>query len=1292
MSSHWENQPDFVKGTDIAHWLDSLELRFNLDDLDVTNHATRMLTILKLKIGPEGRQALEELQENSYVKAKEVLRDKFGNKASLETAIMKLSMAKVDYSPDKFGESLQRLGELICAADPNITASSKVSVISQRLSTMLTGRVQRRLLDRMGFYKSIDDLYVDLEFHNRMNHEHNVSKKFPQNRRNENSQISQREVLRCHHCNFPGHKKAQCRRFLAGLPKKDYTQKEKPENAKPSCAVSNPGDSCLKPAVVILPINGLPTKCLIDSGSAVSLISSEHASHLPRMECHFSIIGATGAAEIIKFFSQLDVKIGNRVIKVSLCHSTSSMVKDKVILGMDFLSQLKSTTISANGILLDESFFPFLESPSLTLSAAVDITGETVPLRHLDNSINVNSVQLQPSAIPSLSNEEVLSRIKERFGDEDLFSVFSMDKTDIGECSQRVPYISFDFSKVKPFRPFNFPGRMMEQAESVISEMIAAGTIEEGPAKLLHNLIPVKKRDGTVRPTTDMRRSNEAAPFLDYPVHRVDKAVQDAAGGDFYLMCDLVSSFHQFRLHPDNVGDIGLYFNYKTYRYLSLPQGFKLSPQLMQAILDKISIPGLRWYYDDAIFKTVGSLDDHLSNVRDVLLMLKKANLKISWKKSILCSASITYLGHTISKLGTQVSESASKAIENLKQPASVSDIKSLLGSIAFYCNYVPNFANRLLPITSLLKKNTPFVWSPECQKVFEELKQGLCSRNILYTEIKDLPLEVYTDASQIGFGGFIAQTVEGKQRILRYWSKKRSHTLRQRDSIFLEGMAIVLFARKHLNLLLGAKIIWHSDNLPIIKYFSKNLDTHPQLSAWATELSVLDITWKYLPGPSNNLPDSLSRLCSSVTDNDSPPPSPISPTCPVSPFPTSSPEVHVSHILISDKEEGNNIRDFNSRLIEEQAKLNLEMDCNMIKLNNIVFSRNSTKLGEKLVPVLPRSMFKEIALHFHKTLGHPGVQRTFLTIKENFCADGIISIVKDVISRCETCQVTKPSQILSPKFDPISIPPIPFTSIAGDIWQYRHKKEVVSVLSFIDLTSRMWFPDIIVDETSQSIGDSMVTHLFSKFGIPRTIRFDQQTSLRSRALSSLLESFGISVEFNTAQHHNGNSFIERSFRTLKQLLRSCYHEFVSNTKSSISELDFIKSHLSQIAFKYNSTINSSTKLTPFKIFFLRDSGLVNFRPQLDMDNDTTFYSTTAAFSNWKRIAEDSMETRLQANNKLPNHDVPCPKFNVGDLVLIKNSNPTTKLEPPFLGPYTVTKQINAHIYVKCQNASKGRP
>ena len=59
-------------------------------------------------------------------------------------------------------------------------------------------------------------------------------------------------------------------------------------------------------------------------------------------------------------------------------------------------------------------------------------------------------------------------------------------------------------------------------------------------------------------------------------------------------------------------------------------------------------------------------------------------------------------------------------------------EIKQFLGLTGYYRKFVPGFADISRPLTRLTRKETPFNWTPKCQKSFKLLKSYLCGEPIL--------------------------------------------------------------------------------------------------------------------------------------------------------------------------------------------------------------------------------------------------------------------------------------------------------------------------------------------------------------------------------------------------------------------------------------------------------------------------------------------------------------------------------------------------------------------------------
>ena len=67
-----------------------------------------------------------------------------------------------------------------------------------------------------------------------------------------------------------------------------------------------------------------------------------------------------------------------------------------------------------------------------------------------------------------------------------------------------------------------------------------------------------------------------------------------------------------------------------------------------------------------------------------------------------------------------------------VQEPHNVDELCHFLGLTGYYRRFLPLFANITEPLNKLLRKNTKFHWSSQCQVAFEHLKQALCKEPIL--------------------------------------------------------------------------------------------------------------------------------------------------------------------------------------------------------------------------------------------------------------------------------------------------------------------------------------------------------------------------------------------------------------------------------------------------------------------------------------------------------------------------------------------------------------------------------
>ena len=81
--------------------------------------------------------------------------------------------------------------------------------------------------------------------------------------------------------------------------------------------------------------------------------------------------------------------------------------------------------------------------------------------------------------------------------------------------------------------------------------------------------------------------------------------------------------------------------------------------------------------------------------------------------------------------------------------PKSPEEVKQFLGLIGYYRKFVPRFSDLARPLNALMRMNTEFEWTQQCQDSFELLKASLMMDPILTYPDPSLPYVLFMDASK---------------------------------------------------------------------------------------------------------------------------------------------------------------------------------------------------------------------------------------------------------------------------------------------------------------------------------------------------------------------------------------------------------------------------------------------------------------------------------------------------------------------------------------------------------------
>jgi len=125
------------------------------------------------------------------------------------------------------------------------------------------------------------------------------------------------------------------------------------------------------------------------------------------------------------------------------------------------------------------------------------------------------------------------------------------------------------------------------------------------------------------------------------------------------------------------------------------------------------------------------SFSQQIANLRQVFEGLRKANLKLSPRKCVLCQREVKYLGHVVSEEGISPDPGKIEAVKSWPRPSSSTEVKSFLGLCSYYQRFVPSFADIAHPLHQCTT-TSPFSGEPEADVAFKKLKQALTEAPVL--------------------------------------------------------------------------------------------------------------------------------------------------------------------------------------------------------------------------------------------------------------------------------------------------------------------------------------------------------------------------------------------------------------------------------------------------------------------------------------------------------------------------------------------------------------------------------
>ncbi|GFU03958.1 transposon Tf2-9 polyprotein [Trichonephila clavipes] len=415
-----------------------------------------------------------------------------------------------------------------------------------------------------------------------------------------------------------------------------------------------------------------------------------------------------------------------------------------------------------------------------------------------------------------------------------------------------------------------------------IADLEKAGIISKSKSQYNTPALLVKQKEKW-RLVLDFRKLNEITLTQDFTIPTLDDILHEISGSNYFSALDMKSAFNQIPLHfRDRHKTAFSTPDGDKYEFNRLCFGLKNSPKAFQSIAQEV----------------LGDLlhNGALGYIDDIILLTK-----------------------------------------------TIDEYFELLGCCNFYRTYIKNFAKRALPLTNLLRKDTPFEWTSETQEAFEDIKEAILNPPVLALPDPNAELQITTDASSRGIGAVLEQKP----------------------------------------FLLGRKFKAFKDHKPLSGFLS-NKNPSSKILRWKLALEEFNYEIHYIKGFLNSVADLLSRCINNIAIA----------------LPESKDEMQredpvLSHII--QKIDQNDVSlQVSNYFINGKGLL-----CHLSKRSSRSLRSNTTR---KLV-CIPHCLKAKILESIHSEYGgHLKFFKTYHRLSENFFWQNMYKDTKNFVRSCTVC------------------------------------------------------------------------------------------------------------------------------------------------------------------------------------------------------------------------------------------------------------------------------------------------
>ncbi|XP_063076055.1 uncharacterized protein LOC134466088 [Engraulis encrasicolus] len=410
------------------------------------------------------------------------------------------------------------------------------------------------------------------------------------------------------------------------------------------------------------------------------------------------------------------------------------------------------------------------------------------------------------SHLPFVQQQKVKQMLREEC------QAFARDENDAG-C---IPSLQLKIRLTDPTpvrRTYvSVPKPLHRDVKQYLEDLLNRGWIQKSRSHYSSPIVCVRKKDGTLRLCCDYREVNQKSLPDRHPIPRIQDMLDSLHGSAWFSVLDQGKAYHQGFMEESSRPLTAFITPWGLYEWVRIPFGLSSAPSEFQRSMEECLV-GLRDevcepYLDDNLCHSK-TFDNHLNDVRKVLRRYQQHGVKLTAKKCELFKNKVRFLGKIVTKEGYTMDPAEVAPVQDMKErkPATVGELRKLLGFISYYRSYIPNFSRIAKPLYALLcsdvssqdatvadhkkrkavsqkKKRTQvpshqrIKWTDEHSAVLCQLIDHLSSPPVLGYPNFEEPFVLHCDASQEGLGAIQPEVLSSFSKGLSIQQEEREPLL----------------------------------------------------------------------------------------------------------------------------------------------------------------------------------------------------------------------------------------------------------------------------------------------------------------------------------------------------------------------------------------------------------------------------------------------------------------------------------------------------------------------------------